>query len=428
VRRSPLFPIFLIVLVDVFGLTLVIPLLAFYAEHFGATPMMATALVSTYAACQLFAAPYLGDASDRIGRKPVLLVSQLGTFIGFLVLARAETLWVVFLARAIDGATAGNLTIAQAYISDNTTKEQRTTAFALIGIAFGVGFFLGPAVSGWLSTYSLSAPIYLAAALSLTSIACTTFLLPKEEGKRAPDVVATDAPPPAVQEGAPYRANENPGPGGRRISPLRLSTLRAYFARPVLGGLFLQFLFFHVAFATFTSGFALFSERRFTWHGHPFTAREVGMVFAYVGFLGILIQGGLIRKLVPRFGEPALVAVGFASMSIGYVMLGNVGAISGLLLVSTISSFGNAILRPALSALVTHAAGRGEQGVVLGITQSLGSMAQIAAPLLGGFLIGNGWLSWWARVAALAAAMGLVAGLWGSQRMPKHAGSPAMEV
>src|ERR1700744_4250451 len=108
-RRSPLFPIFLIVLVDVFGLTLVIPLLAFYAEHYGATPIQATMLVSTYAACQLFSAPILGDLSDRIGRKPVLLISQLGTFIGFVVLARAQVLWVVFLARAIDGATAGNL-------------------------------------------------------------------------------------------------------------------------------------------------------------------------------------------------------------------------------------------------------------------------------------------------------------------------------
>ena len=408
-RRSPLFPIFLIVLVDVFGLTLVIPLLAFYAEHFGASPMVATALVSTYAGCQLVSAPYLGDASDRIGRKPMLLVSQFGTFIGFLVMERAEALWVVFLARAIDGATAGNLTIAQAYISDNTTKEKRTTAFALIGIAFGVGFFLGPAVSGWLSTYSLSAPIYLAAALSLTSIACTTFLLPRDGGKRAP-------------------ADGAPGPGGRRISPFRVATYRAYFARPILGGLFVQFLLFSIAFATFTSGFALFAERRFTWQGHPFTAREVGLVFAYVGFLGIIVQGGLLRKLVPRFGEPLLVALGFASMALGYAALGNVGAISSLMVVSTVSSFGNAILRPALSGLITHAADRSEQGLVLGITQSLGSMAQITAPLLGGYLIGCGWLSWWPRVAALAAASGLVAGIWGSQRMPKHVGSRAEEV
>ncbi len=410
-RRSPLFPIFLIVLVDVFGLTLVIPLLAFYAEHFGASALQVTSLVATYAACQLVSAPFLGDASDRIGRKPMLLVSQLGTFIGFLVMARAQALWMLFLARAIDGATAGNLTIAQAYISDNTTKKQRTTAFALIGIAFGIGFFIGPAVSGWLSKISLAAPIYLAAAMSLTSIACTTFLLPRGEAKRGSAPVDGD-----------------PGPGGRRISPFRLSTYRIYFARPILGGLLLQFLFFSLAFATFTSGFALFAQARFTWQGHPFTAFEVGMVFAYVGLLGIIIQGGLLRRLVPRFGEPILVAVGFASMAIGYAALGQVGAISALAVVSTVSSFGNAVLRPALTGLITHASGPGEQGLVLGIAQSLGSIAQIAAPLLGGYLIDHHLLSWWARVAALAATAGLVAGIWGSQRMPKHVGLAAKEV
>jgi MFS family permease len=410
VRRSPLFPIFLIVLVDVFGLTLVIPLLAFYAEHFGATPMMATALVSTYAACQFFAAPFLGNLSDRFGRKRLLLVSQLGTFVGFLVLARADALWIVFLGRAIDGVTAGNLTIAQAYISDNTTKQQRTMAFAMIGIAFGVGFFLGPAISGTLAhAYGLAAPIYLAAALSFTSIMCTAFLLPTESATRAPEAEASSLP------------------AGRRPSPFAFGTYAMYFSRPILGGLFVQFLFFSIAFSTFTSGFALFAERRFTWEGHPFTTREVGFVFAYVGFLGILIQGGLIRRLVPKFGEPVLVAVGFLSMAAGYAALSQVSAIGALLAVSTVSSFGNAILRPALSGLITHASARGEQGVVLGLTQSLGSIAQIGAPLLGGFLIGKGQLPAWALVAATAALVGAVAGVWGSQRMPKHAAMETKE-
>jgi fucose permease len=153
----------------------------------------------------------------------------------------------------------------------------------------------------------------------------------------------------------------------------------------------------------------------------------VGFVFAYVGFLGIIIQGGLIRRLVPKFGEPALVAVGFVSMAAGYAALSQVSAIGMLLAVSTVSSFGNAILRPALSGLITHASARGEQGVVLGLTQSLGSIAQIGAPLLGGFLIGKGQLAAWALVAATAALAGAVAGVWGSQRMPKHAAMEAKE-
>ncbi len=397
-RSRPLLPIFLIVLVDVFGLTLVIPLLAIYAEHFGATPLEATLLVSSYALCQLVSGPLLGRVSDRVGRKPMLLVSQIGTFLGFLLLARANALWMIYVSRVIDGSTAGNLALAQAYISDNTKPEDRAKSFALIGIAFGVGFFIGPSVTGALVVYGLAAPVYLAAALSMTSILCTTFLLP-------------GGPPPAAAEGG------NAGPGGRRPSPFAISTYTTYFSRPVLGGLFLQFFCFSFAFATFTSGFALFAERRFVWGGHPFGPREIGFLFAYSGFLGILIQGGLIGKLVKRFGEPALVGAGFVSMSIGYATLAGSGTITLLIVASTFASFGSAVLRPALSSLVTQAAGRGEQGVVIGLTQSLMSVAQITAPPLAGVLIGRGLLTAWPLVAAAAAAAGVIVAKWGSARI-----------
>jgi MFS family permease len=396
-RSRPLVPIFLIVLVDVFGLTLVIPLLAIYAEHFGATPLQATLLVSSYALCQLVSGPMLGRISDRVGRKPMLLVSQVGTFLGFLLLARAHALWMIYVSRVIDGSTAGNLALAQAYISDNTKPEDRAKSFALIGIAFGVGFFIGPSVTGMLVVYGLAAPVYLAAGLSLTSILCTTFLLP-------------GGPPPLAEGG-------NTGPGGRRPSPFALRTYTTYFSRPVLGGLFLQFFCFSFAFATFTSGFALFAERRFTWAGHPFGPREIGFLFAYSGFLGIIIQGGLIGRLVKHFGERALVAAGFVCMTIGYVTLGWSGALALLVVASTFASFGTAVLRPTLSSLVTQAAGRGEQGVVIGLTQSLMSVAQIAAPPLAGALIGGRRLGAWAFVAAAAAGMGAIVGKWGSSRV-----------
>ena len=166
------------VLVDVFGMPLVIPLLAIYAESLHATPLQATLLVSVYAACQLVSGPLIGHMSDRTGRKPMLLISQVGTCIGFLVLASATSLWMVYLSRIIDGITAGNLTLAQAYIADNTPPERRAKSFGLIGIAFGLGFFIGPSVTGILSArYGLNAPIYLAAAMSATSILCTATLL-----------------------------------------------------------------------------------------------------------------------------------------------------------------------------------------------------------------------------------------------------------
>jgi len=394
-----LLPIFLIVLVDVFAFTLVIPLLAIYAEHLGATPFQATLLVSIFAVCQLVSGPMLGRISDRIGRKPMLVVSQAGTFAGLLVMASAGSLWWLYVARVIDGATAGNLSLAQAYISDHTAPQDRARSFGLIGIAFGLGFFLGPSVTGYLAQFGLRAPIYAAAALSLTSILCTALLLPDD---RPP------APSAAVDAGAT--------PGGKRLGIFEWSAYAQYFERPVLAALLGQMLLLGFAFTTFTSGFALFAERTFSWNGHPFTPREIGYLFAYAGFLGIILQGGLIGRLVKQFGEPNLVAAGFVSMGLGYLLLGVIVDVAPLVVVATLVAFGQGVLRPALTSLITQNADRSEQGVVLGLSTSLMSVAQILAPPLGGWLIGSGHLGAWAFVAAVAAALGLLAVPWGSAR------------
>ncbi len=388
-----LLPIFLVVLVDVFALTLVIPLLAIYAEHFGASALEATLLVSTFAVCQLVSGPLLGRASDRVGRKPMLLVSQLGTFVGLLVMASARSLWMLYVARVIDGATAGNLSLAQAYIADNTAPEDRARSFALIGIAFGLGFFLGPSVTGYLTQFGLRAPILAAAGLSLTSVLCTAALLPNQ---RIP--------------GATSPVDGASGPGGERLGALDWGAYVRYFRRPVLAGLLVQFFLFAFAFTTFTSGFALFAERRFTWQGHPFTPREIGYLFAYAGFLGIVLQGGLIGRLVRRFGEEKLVASGFSSATVGFALMGFTRNLPGLLATSSIASFGTGVLRPALTSLITQRAGREEQGVVLGLTQSLMSVSQIVGPAIAGFLIDRGLLTTWAIAGAAVTAVGIVIG------------------
>ena len=139
--------------VDVLGLTIMIPLLPFYAEKLGASPFEVGWLIGVYAVCQLISGPLLGRMSDHMGRKPLLIVSQLGTFTGFIITAFAPNLWILFLARAIDGSTAGNLSLAQAYISDVTKPEDRAKSFGIIGIAFGMGFLIGPAISGFLARY-----------------------------------------------------------------------------------------------------------------------------------------------------------------------------------------------------------------------------------------------------------------------------------
>ena len=387
--QARLLPIFMIVLVDVFGFTLVIPLLSIYAEHFRASPLQATLLVSSYAACGLISGPMLGRISDSVGRKPMLLISQIGTFIGFIVMARAGALWMLYVARVIDGSTAGNLSLAQAYISDNTAPSNRAKSFAIIGIAFGVGFFIGPAVTGYLAGYGLTAPIYFAAGLSMTSILFTTFLLPggKPPGHAAPG---------------------GPGPGGQRLSVFEWSAYLAYLRRPALAPLFAQFVCFIFAFTTFMSGVALFAERRFEWHGHPFGPREIGYLFAYTGALGILLQGGAMGRLVKRFGEARLAIAGFAALAVGQFFLGLVHDVVPLIAVATCASVGTGILRPTLTSLISQSAGRHEQGVVLGLNQSLQSLAQIVAPMLAGLLIGRGWLTGWAWLSSAAALLGLV--------------------
>jgi MFS family permease len=390
-NRSPLLPIFLIVMVDVLGLTIILPLLPFYAERLGASPAVVGLLVSTYAACQLVAGPVLGQISDRLGRRPLLLVSQVGTFIGFLILAWAGSLWMVFLARVIDGLTAGNLSLAQAYISDVTRPEERAKSFGVIGVAFGIGFLIGPAISGFLSTFGYQYPIFAAAGLSATSILSTYFLLPG-----APVVTR-----PGQDDAAAL-------PAGRRLRVLDWGNYVTYFRRPLLAQLLWQFFSFAFTFAIFMSGFALFAERRYTWNGHPFGVKEVGYVFAYVGFLGIILQGGLIGRLVRRFGEEKLVSAGFISATVGFALMGFTYHLPGLLLASTIASFGTGVLRPAITSLITQRAGRQEQGVILGLTQSLMSVAQIVAPVIAGFLIDRRLLTTWAVVGAAVSGLGVV--------------------
>lgn len=412
-KRSPLLPIFLVVLVDVLGFTIVYPLLPFYAEHFHATPLIATTLVSVYALCSLFSTPVIGRLSDQFGRRRLLLISQAGTCAGFIVLGFSGSLWMLFLGRILDGITAGNLSIAQAYISDHTQPENRAKAFGIIGIAFGIGFFFGPAMAGWLSGYGLHVPFLVAACLSAGSMICSYTLL--EPG----------APKPRAVEGAAVEAAPS-APGGKRPAVFDLAVYLEYFRRPGLGGLYLQFFLFTFSFSAFMSGFALFAERRFTTSsGLPWTAREVGFMYAYSGFLGIILQGGLMGRLVKRFGEARLAIAGFISVVIAYLVLGFAETLAVLVVVSTISAFGNGVLRPVITSEITQQVGRHEQGIALGISGSLSSLAMTMAPPTGGSLLDHHWLVAWTLVPATAAALGLIVALI---RRAKRAGTASHAV
>jgi predicted MFS family arabinose efflux permease len=232
----------------------------------------------------------------------------------------------------------------------------------------------------------------------------TTFLLPKEPAHHAgsaPDGVA-DAPA---------------APGGRRVRVLDWGSYVVYFRRPLLGSLLLEFFCFTFAFAMFTSGAALFAERRFTWHGVPFGPKEVGYIFMYSGFLGMIVQGALRQgALVRRLGEPALVLGGFVAAAVGYALLGFSHGIALLLISISAAALGTGLLRPALTSLITQQVDRTEQGVVLGLTQSLMSVSQIAGPALAGALIDRQLLEGWALVAAAVTLGGIASSARSMQR------------
>jgi MFS family permease len=335
----------------------------------------------------LFSGPLLGRLSDRTGRKPLLIVSQIGTLIGFLVTAWAGSLAMVFLGRIIDGATAGNLSLAQAYISDVTKPEERAQSFGIIGIAFGLGFLVGPAVSGYLSTFDYRYPIYAAALMSFTSIVATTFLL---------SPVST----------MPARPGEQPvGPGGRRLPLVAWGAYARYFKQPELGNLLFQFLTFTFSFAMFVSALPLFVERRLTWNGRPFGPEQTGYTWAYAGLMGIFLQGPALGRLVKRFGETALTRLGFAAYGIGYALLAFCHSVPWLVVTMTGLVVGG-LVRPTLTSSITQRTSRDEQGVVLGLTQSLNSVSQIVAPLLAGWMIQHNLLTGWGLVIAAVSLTG----------------------
>ena len=394
--RSPsVLVIFLTVFIDLIGFGIVVPLVPMFSRHFGAHGFVIGIIIASFSAMQFIFSPVWGRISDRIGRRPVLLVSTAGAAMSYVLFAvssgltnHAAALWLMVISRAFAGICGGNITVAQAYIADNTPPERRAQSFGLIGIAFGLGFFVGPGITGFLSAhYGLNAPIYLAALMSATSVVATATLL---------------------RDRARPAGTDDAGSVRRRMEGLRWRTYALYFARPELRSLLMQFLFFILSFSSFISGFALFAERRFTWDGRPFGPREIGYLFAFVGLLGIILQAGLIGWLVRRFGEARLVVAGFAALAVGYAMLGVVYSVAALVLTSVIAGFGNGVLRPAVTSLITQKAGRHEQGVVLGLTQSLTSIASIVAPFVAGVLIQYRLLTQWAWLAGGMAAVGLV--------------------
>ena len=354
-KRSPLAVIFVTVFIDLVGFGIVIPVLPLYAKHFGASPLVIGCLLGVYSLMQFICAPILGKLSDRVGRKPVLFVSILGTAFGFLVMGLAKTLWLLFVARIIDGVTGGNISTAQAYIADVTTKEERSKGMGLIGAAFGLGFIFGPAVGGIFSRISLSAPFYFAAVLALANAISLYFLLPESlpPEQRHPRHVRT-----SVFE--VFRAQE----GGAL-----LLVMATYF-------------FTTTAFSLLTATYPLFTNYRF-----GYDALHNGYLFAAQGILGALVQGVFLRKLVAVTTEKRLAIAGAFILSLSLFLLPLSPSVWVLFAATAGLGIGHGCVAAPLNGLASQKAHGSAQGRVIGLMQSSASLARIIGPVLGGWLL-----------------------------------------
>jgi DHA1 family tetracycline resistance protein-like MFS transporter len=344
----PLLIIFLTIFVNLVGFGIIIPLLPFYAETFGASPLVIGLLFAVFSLCQLVAAPALGDLSDRYGRRPVLIFSLAGTVVSFVMLAIAHSVAMLFAARIVDGLSGGNISTARAYVADITEPKDRARAYGIIGAAFGLGFILGPALSGILSGVSYTAPIWAAAALTLVATAMAWLWLPETVHR--------------AQAGAGNPFSYLPGLL-QRVPVRRILTI--------------DFLYW-MAFATFQTTFSLFVARRF-----GFGASKTGYFFAAFGLLGAVVQGGVIRPVVKRLGDKPTFLMGLGFGAFGLVAAALAHSVVFFTLALVPLALGIGFGHPTMSSLVSLVARGDEQGRVQGAASAVESLGRTFGPIWG---------------------------------------------
>ena len=349
---SPLVIIFITVFIDLVGFGIIIPLLPFYAESFGANAFIIGLLATSFSLMQFVFSPVWGRWSDKIGRKPIILVGLLGSCLSYVAMALAGSLVLLFVARLIGGIAGANVATAQAYIADITTPEDRAQGMGLMGTAFGLGFIFGPAIGGLLSRVSPETPMWFAAALCLGNFVAAWFLLP--ESRRA------TASTKALGRMAAFRHAMN--------KPTLLLVLALYFIVTM-------------AFSAFEATFALFSEARF-----GYTAASIGFLFAFIGTVLAIVQGVLVGRVVRRVGERTLIPLAILLISISIGMLPFVWSVPALLVALFFLAVGMGFNSPSLSSMVSKLSDADDQGGTLGLASSLASLGRVVGPASGGYL------------------------------------------
>ncbi len=348
----PLLVLVLTVFVNLVGFGIIIPLLPFYAQTFGASPLVIGLLFASFSVSQLIATPALGALSDRWGRRPVLIFSLLGTVVSFVMLALAQSLAVVFAARVVDGLSGGNITTARAYIADVTAPHERARAFGFLGAAFGLGFIFGPALAGLFAHISYTAPIWAAAAATLAATVMAWLWLPETV----------------------HRAS------AAAVSPVR--ALPEVLSRPRLRPLLVADLIYWASFSLCNTTFALFASRRF-----GFDVAETGYVLAGFGLLGVVVQVGMVARIVRVLGPARTFRLALVIAAVGWAMVGAAHSVPMLLLALVPAGIGLGLCSATLITMVSHAAAKEEQGKVQGAAGALESLGRTIGPVWGNGLL-----------------------------------------
>jgi len=382
-RRARL-TVFLTILLDLVGFGMILPLLPFYAERFSATPVQIGLLFTSYSLTQLVFAPLLGRLSDRVGRRPVLLFSITGSVVAYVLFAAAPNYAVLLLARSLSGLAAANYAIAQAYMADVSAPEERSKAMGLVGAAFGLGFVLGPALGGILAHAGDPRIVPLAAAmLSGANLLVAFFGLPE---------------------------SLSPELRGRatRGSWLGWSDLAIVWRDSPLRGLMLLFFLVMFCFSMMEATLALFCQQRF-----GFGVRQTSWLFVFVGVILVIVQGGLLGRLVKRYGERSLILSGIVLMALGLVIL-PLSQLWLLLVSLGLLAVGQGVHNPSSLGLLSRLTDESSQGSTIGLSRSFGALARALGPAAGTFLFGAAGAAWpfWTAgglmVVALFIALGVL--------------------
>lgn len=365
-EKRRLATIFAVVFVDVLGFGLILPLLPYYATRFGASALVIGLLTASYPAAQIFGGPLLGRMSDRFGRRPILMLSIIGTGMSFLVLGFANTLWVLFAGRILDGLTGGNFTVAQSYIADVTTTKDRARGLGLTGAAFGLGFIIGPAMGGFLSQWGYSVPAFVAAGVAALDVVLVALFLPESLSD---------------ERKAELKAHPRGG--------ITLDRLLAALRRPLFGDALRLRFFFGLAFATFQTMFSLWALKHL-----GLEPRAIGLLLAYVGVLSVTVQLVLIGPLTRRFSEGLLVVAALGVAGVFFLAWGLSPNVPVLLVVLTPLCFAISIHNTVSQSVLSKTVSPAEIGGAFGLSGAIQSVASISAPIIGGAIIGG--LGTWA--------------------------------